>query len=90
MSDKEYIQHPGDFILDGILIVGSSGIRIEIGNLLLELNIYQDITSPYMSGNIVIADAEGVAEILPFLGQERLLFMLQTPNQEGAIDFDRS
>ena len=87
MSDKEYIQHPGDFILDGILIVGSSGIRIEIGNLLQELNIYQDITSPYMSGSILLKDASGISSALPFLGQERLIFSLRTPGRR-KIDFN--
>ena len=54
MSDSEIIQHPGDFVLDGILIVGSSGLRLEIGNLLQELNIYQSLDSPYMSGSILL------------------------------------
>ena len=86
--DKNVYQNPGDYTLDGVLIVGSSGEKINVYSQVRELNIYQSIDSPYMSGSVVIADAEGVAEILPFLGQERLLFMLQTPNQEGTIDFN--
>ena len=86
--DKNVYQNAGDYTLDGVLIVGSSGEKINVYSQVRELNIYQSIDSPYMSGSVVIADAEGVAEILPFLGQERLLFMLQTPNQEGTIDFN--
>ncbi len=86
--DKNVYQNAGDYTLDGVLIVGSSGEKINVYSQVRELNIYQSIDSPYMSGNIMISDAEGVAEILPFLGQERLIFMLQTPSQEGTVDFN--
>ena len=86
--DKNVYQNAGDYTLDGVLIVGSSGEKINVISQVRELNIYQSIDSPFMSGNIMIADAEGVAEILPFLGQERLLFLLQTPSHEGTIDFN--
>jgi hypothetical protein len=87
MADREGLQHPGDFVLDGILIVGSSGLRLEIGNLLQELNIYQSLDSPYMSGSILLKDATGISEALPFLGQERLIFALRTPGRK-KIDFN--
>ena len=87
-ADKNEYQNAGDYTLDGVLIVGSSGEKINVISQVRELNIYQSIDSPYMSGNVVIADAEGVAEILPFLGQERLLFRLQTPSHEGTVDFN--
>ena len=88
MADKDTYQNAGDYVLDGALIIGSSGEKINIISQIRELNIYQSIDTPYMSGNIMIADAEGVAEILPFIGQERLLFKLQTPSHDGSIDFN--
>jgi len=87
MADRENLQHPGDFVLDGILIVGSSGLRVEIGNLLQEINIYQSLDSPYMSGSLILKDATGISEALPFLGQERLIFSLKTPGRK-KIDFN--
>ena len=88
MADKNVFQYPGDYTLDGVLIVGSSGQKINVLSQIQELNIYQSLDAPYMSGNIMIADSEGVAEKLPFLGQERLLFMLQTPSHGGTINFN--
>ena len=88
MADKERLQAAGDYDLDGALIVGSSGQRINISNQVLELNIYQSIDSPFMSGNIVFSDAAGVAELLPLLGQERLLFSLKTPSHENSVNFN--
>ena len=86
--DKNTLQAAGDYDLDGALIIGSSGQKINIINQLIELNIYQSIDSPFMSGNIVLADAAGVAELLPLLGQERLLFSLTTPGHEGSVNFN--
>ena len=88
MADRNVFQNPGDYTLDGMLVVGSSGQKINIISQVLELNIYESIDTPYMSGNIMIADAEGVTEKLPFLGQERLLFSLQTPSHEGTVNFN--
>ena len=88
MADREALQHPGDFLLDGVLIVGSSGVEVEVTELLKELNIYQSIDSPFMSGNVMIEDPSGLAEVLPFIGQERIIFSLRTPGR-SAIDFNR-
>ena len=41
MSDSERLQSPGDFFIDGVLIVGSSGARINVTDQVRELNIYQ-------------------------------------------------
>ena len=86
--EKERLQKAGDFILDGVLIVGSSGIRVNIIDQVQELNIYESIDSPYISGNILMSDSSGIAESLPLLGQERLLFKLRTPSHTGSIDFN--
>ena len=88
MADKNRLQNPGDYDLDGVLIVGSSGARIAVTDQVRELNIYQSIDTPYMSGNLIIADSQGVGELLPFLGQERMLFSLRTPGHNGVVDFN--
>ena len=88
MSDKERLQTAGDYILDGVLIVGSSGVPVNVIELVRELNIYEDVDSPFISGNLLLADSSGIAEILPILGQERLLFSLRTPSLEGKVDFN--
>ena len=88
MADREVLQHPGDFLLDGVLIVGSSGVEVEVTELLKELNIFQSLDSPFMSGNIMIEDGSGLAEVLPFIGQERIIFSLRTPGRQ-KIDFNR-
>ena len=86
--ERERLQKAGDFILDGVMIVGSSGARLNIMDQVQEFHIYQSIDTPYISGNIMISDSAGIAEVLPLLGQERLLFKLRTPSHSSSIDFN--
>ena len=70
--ERERLQKAGDFILDGVMIVGSSGARLNILDQVQDFLIFQSIDTPYISGNIMISDSAGFAEVLPLLGQERL------------------
>ena len=40
--------YPGQFELDGVLVIGSSGARKEISALITGINIYQSLDSPYL------------------------------------------
>lgn len=82
------LQHPGEFHLTGPNIIGSSGEQIDISDLVLELNIYQDMDKPFMSGNILMNDAKGLYEYLPLIGQERLIFKLTTPSASSSVSFE--
>mgnify|MGYP001234612457 CR=1 FL=1 len=79
--------YPGQFELDGVLVIGSSGVRKEISALITEINIYQSLDSPYMSGHLMINDSDEVSSTLPFIGNERLLFKVNTPGGT-PIDFN--
>jgi len=79
--------YPGQFELDGVLVIGSSGARKEISALITEINIYQSLDSPYMSGHLKINDSDDLSSTLPFIGNERLLFKVNTPGR-FPIDFN--
>ena len=87
MAVKEEFQRPGDYILEGPMLVGGSGEMYNFSDMVQEVNIYQDLDSPYMSGNIFVIDSAGMAERLPLLGQERILFTLRTPGAGNTVDF---
>ena len=74
MATTETLQHAGEFSLIGPNIIGSSGNQLDVGPLVLELNIYQSLDSPFMSGNILLNDAKGMYEYFPIIGQDRLIF----------------
>ena len=57
MPKNTQLQSAGDYNLDSVLIVGSSGKRINVIDQVGELNVYQSLDSPFMSGNILLYDS---------------------------------
>ena len=87
MPEKNTLHKAGDYILEGPLMAGSSGENFSFQDIVSEINIYQDIDSPYMSGSIFVNEAAGLYERMPIYGQERLLFTLSTPGARNSVDF---
>ena len=53
MPQRDIIQAAGDYDLGEVAILGSSGVIVNITQQVQELNIFQAIDSPFMSGNIM-------------------------------------
>ena len=83
---KDFL-YPGQSELDGVLIVGSSGMRKEVSAIVAEFNLYQNLDSPHMSGSILLNDGDDVSSSLPLMGNERLMFSLRTPGRD-PIDYN--
>ena len=52
-----------------------------------EINIYEDITKPFISGNLTVVDANNIFEILPIGGFERLEMQLMSPHTDNNYNF---
>ena len=61
--------------------------RISIRSLISEINIYESLNNKTLSGNVVITDAQNVANHLPLTGFEYIEFKLFTPGTSRAYDF---
>lgn len=80
-------QDGGDYIMDDIVIRTNSGESYNINNLVIELNIYESIIKPCMSGNVLIEDGTGLIESGPIVGQEHIMFSLASSTDHDIIDF---
>ena len=78
------LEHPGDYKLPNIILIPShGGDGIEIKNMVIELNIYEDIYNNAVTGTIGILDSTNLIQTLPLTGTETLAFKLVTPGAEG-------
>ena len=84
MSSQQY---SGDFVMDDVTVISSTGTSFNIQNLIIELNVYENIRLPWLSGNILIEDTTGVVEKAPIIGQERILFSVASSKDHEKIDF---
>jgi len=68
-------------------IISSSGIVADLKEFLVELNIYEDMFSNTLYGDILLSDSRNMIEFLPIIGEEYLNVHFQTPSFEQVGDF---
>ena len=86
----EQLQYAGEFNLDHLEIIASSGVAVNISQGCLEINIFEDILKHSLTGQLLVADVNNLKENMPFVGQEQLLMKISTPTLKGedtVIDF---
>lgn len=72
---------PKDYNLKEITLVLSTGEEWDIRYIYHELNIFEDIWSPTMSGNVLISDTMNRLANYPIIGFETLRIGLETPGK---------
>ena len=93
--DKDTLTKAGRFLLDDITLVSyqsadgsnQNAKAISIKSQVLEINLYESLEGPGLSGNVVIADGQSVISHLPLTGYERIEFRLYTPGVGKGYDF---
>ena len=79
MIDKEGLTRAGDIRIDQLTLIGSNNVIVDLNEFLVELNIYEDIFSNYLHGNIVLTDSRNLIEKLNLHCEELLIVKLRTP-----------
>jgi len=77
--DDNTPRYPGDFRLSEIILYSYGGAQLEITGLTGVINIYQDLDSAFVSGNLLFFDSIGATNRLPIIGNEFLEFKIRTP-----------
>ena len=91
-SDNPNVIHqPGDYNLETVNIISyrkndEEGILYEynIKPIVLSVELTEDIFSGFMSGNIIVKDAQDIRSVLPITGLERLELAFSTPGMTGV------
>ena len=72
-------RYPGDFRAGEIILYSYGGSQLEISGMTAVLNVYQDLDSAFLSGNLMFFDSIGAVNKLPIIGNEFLEFKFRTP-----------
>jgi hypothetical protein len=83
------IQKSTQFKINELVIVTKGG-SIDITSIFEELNIYDSILMPVMSGNILITDAVGLSSKLNFDGSEALLIDISKDENSDIAKFKKA
>jgi hypothetical protein len=79
-NNPDSINRAGDVRIEKLALISSDNKTIDLSEFLIELNIYEDIFSNYLQGNIVLTDSRNLIEKLNIHGEEVLLVKIRTPS----------
>lgn len=86
---SEDLTHAGQYNIDAIEILQPGGLAIDIRDQVDLITIYEDIFSPFMSGNMVCIDAVDLPSLFLNSGADLLHLRLSTPTIDKAEWIDR-
>lgn len=86
---EESFQAPGDVIIKQLELVSPGGRVVDLKEFLVELNLYESLFSPTISGSLILSDSRNLIKTLPILGEELLCVDLKTPTFEDSISIKK-
>lgn len=79
------LQEPGNYVLKKLQITSYSGTVVNLSNLMVELNVFEDIFSNVLTGNVVISDGLNIIKNLPIIGEETLDVIFHTAGKNDEV-----
>ena len=86
-KDRKTIESPGDYKLNELTIEPIDANRIDVRALMEEINIFEDLFQPTMTGNILLRDSVNLPHNLPILGHEKMRIKIDVPVVQNALNF---
>lgn len=87
--DKNSLIRAGDVNINKVEMTLLSGETLDLEPFVVEINIYEDIFSPALTGNVVLRDAINLIGGLPLVGDEIITLDIETPGFSTLGAFDR-
>lgn len=85
MDTQNGLAQAGDVSIEDLYLISGTGTYIFVLDYLIELNIYEDIFSNFLTGSIMISDSANIIKSLPIIGEEYLAVKITTPSFPSSI-----
>ena len=83
MANEKNYQSASDYILESVKVENDGGDIVNIRNHVVELNIYENLERPYLTGDMMIKDDFGFYDQFGLTGTERCTIVISQPNTSG-------
>jgi hypothetical protein len=80
MQEFNGIAKAGDVKIEQIKLITGNNVIIDLTEFLVELNLFEDIFSNYLQGNIVLTDSRNLIGKFNLSGEESLILKFITPS----------
>ena len=85
MAQKDGLRFAGDVDIEEIAIISANGRAVAVTNMMAELEIFEDIFSPCVTGTITLTDTVDLVNSFPFVGEEKIVIKIKTPGVPSKI-----
>lgn len=79
----------GQYSIDAIEIIQANGLAIDVRDQVNHITIYEDMFSPFMSGNLIMVDSTDLPSYFLNAGTDILHLKLYTPTIDKKLWIDR-
>jgi len=87
MTESSAIQYANEYLLEECKLHTIGGLELDLRDLVVGVNIYEDIFNNSITGDISFIDTNNVLGNAKIVGQEKLALKLATP--DGSDNYDR-
>lgn len=86
MRESQSLKFAGDVSIDKVKIITSDGFYQDIAAQVINIQYYEDLFSPFISGSLIVKDSLDLVNLFPFVGEEFVEIEISTPAlNKGAI-----
>lgn len=80
------LRYAGDVNIEKVEIITPKGVYQNVRNQIIQVRIFEDIFSPFITGSIVLQESFDLQSLLPLIGEEFIEIKITTPTLEKSID----
>jgi hypothetical protein len=85
MDTQTGLGQAGDVSIEDLYLISGGGTYLFVLDYLVELNIYEDIFSNFLTGSMMLSDSANIIKSLPIIGEEYLMVKITTPSFPTSI-----
>jgi hypothetical protein len=84
MQSNQTIRFAGDVNVEQITITSTNGFTQNITNQVVGVELFEDMFSPFLSGNIIVKESLDLINLIPLVGEEFVKIKINTPSFQGV------
>lgn len=84
MQSNQKLRFAGDVSIDKVQIITPTGFYQDITAQVLNIQFYEDIFAPFITGSIVVKESFDLINLFPFVGEEFLDLEVTTPTLKDS------
>lgn len=85
-SSEQAVRFAGDVNIAKVKIVTRNGLAQDITGQVINIQIFEDLFSPFITGSLILKESLDLINLFPFAGEEEVEIEINTPSlQNGNI-----